>query len=137
MMTILICNRFADLLEDTFTIAFAIQLAMSTAWISITLLQVFIHHISIVFLVFTKRHSTCDACAFWELNTVCFTINETVEKIRVTYLFIAFEIALQSGDFIETGRYVAFIIGQLIHLFFFSIQGQKMIDHSVEVRDNV
>ncbi|XP_020277684.1 odorant receptor 13a-like [Pseudomyrmex gracilis] len=47
------------------------------------------------------------------------------------------QIAMQSNDVMEAARYVAFIIGQLIHLFCFSVQGQRLIDHSMEMRDKV
>ncbi|KAH0953261.1 Or9e6 [Eciton burchellii] len=77
--------QFAEFLENTFTITFAIQVMISTVWISITLLQ----------------------------------------------------IMLQSDNVLEVIRYVGFIIAQFIHLFFFSMQGQKMIDHSLQVCDKI
>ncbi|XP_070158310.1 odorant receptor 22c-like isoform X3 [Polyergus mexicanus] len=76
--------QFAKLLKDTFSITFAIQIAIVTVAMSISLLQMVVQ-----------------------------------------------------DDTLETMRYMAFIIGQLIHLFCFSLQGQRLIDHSLEVRDKI
>ncbi|XP_071571162.1 uncharacterized protein [Temnothorax nylanderi] len=77
--------KFAELLEDTFTIPFAIQMSIATVGISITLLQ----------------------------------------------------ITQQGGDIVESIRYVLYVIGQLIHLFFLSFEGQKLIDHSLQTCDKI
>ncbi|XP_029159743.1 uncharacterized protein LOC114931763 [Nylanderia fulva] len=77
--------QFAELLENTFSITFVIQILIVTVAMSVTLLQV----------------------------------------------------ASQLNDAMETSRYLAYIGGQLIHLFCFSLQGQKLIDHSLEMREKV
>ncbi|KAL6260946.1 hypothetical protein P5V15_008474 [Pogonomyrmex californicus] len=77
--------KFAELLEDTFTMPFAVEMLIATIGISITLLQ----------------------------------------------------ITQQNGDILESVRYVLYIIGQLIHLFFLSFEGQKLIDHSVQTCDKI
>ncbi|KAL0127090.1 hypothetical protein PUN28_005417 [Cardiocondyla obscurior] len=76
---------FAQFLENTFTISFAIQLLFVTIGLSITLVQ----------------------------------------------------LSIQLHDLAEASRYVLFIIGQLFHLFCFSFQGQRVIDHSIETRDKI
>ncbi|KAL0127089.1 hypothetical protein PUN28_005417 [Cardiocondyla obscurior] len=77
--------QFAQFLENTFTISFAIQLLFVTIGLSITLVQ----------------------------------------------------LSIQLHDLAEASRYVLFIIGQLFHLFCFSFQGQRVIDHSIETRDKI
>ncbi|XP_025266867.1 uncharacterized protein LOC105255147 [Camponotus floridanus] len=77
--------QFAELLEDTFSVTFAIQIAIVTVAMSISLLQM----------------------------------------------------AVQLDDILETIRCTAFVVGQLIHLFCFSLQGQKLIDHSLQMHDKI
>ncbi|KAL6431195.1 hypothetical protein ACFW04_007124 [Cataglyphis niger] len=77
--------QFAELLEDTFSITFAIQIAIVTVAMSISLLQM----------------------------------------------------AVQLDDILETMRYTAFVVGQLIHLFCFCLQGQRLIDHSFKIHDKI
>ncbi|KAL6431193.1 hypothetical protein ACFW04_007122 [Cataglyphis niger] len=57
------------------------------------------------------------------------------EKLKCTYRVL--EIARKSDDIIEAGRYMAFVISQLIHLFCFSLQGQKLLDHSQQICDKI
>ncbi|KYN43898.1 Putative odorant receptor 22c [Trachymyrmex septentrionalis] len=77
--------EYAQLLEDTFTIPFAMQILIVTIGMSITLLQI------------------------------------TQDK----------------SDILEATRYVFYIGGQLIHLFFLSFEGQRLIDHSLQIRDKM
>ncbi|XP_018378155.1 PREDICTED: uncharacterized protein LOC108770896 [Trachymyrmex cornetzi] len=77
--------RFAEILEDIFCIAFAVQMLIVTITLSITLLQV----------------------------------------------------ALLQGEINETFKYLAFIFAQVIHTFCFSIQGQRLIDHSSQLSDKI
>lgn len=44
---------------------------------------------------------------------------------------------MQLDNIIEVIRNAAFIGGQLIHIFCFSLQGQKLIDHSLEMQDKM
>ncbi|XP_050454043.1 odorant receptor 4-like [Cataglyphis hispanica] len=77
--------QFAELLADTFSISFIIQILMNTIVMSVTLLK----------------------------------------------------IATQLDDITEAVRYGLLIIAQLIHLFCFSLQGQKLLDHSLQIRDKI
>ncbi|XP_018054949.1 PREDICTED: putative odorant receptor 85d, partial [Atta colombica] len=84
-----VCSMFAvvgyaQLLEDTFNVSFAMQILIVTIGMSITLLQVCIHF-----------------------------------------------------NILESMRYALYIIGELIHLFFLSFEGQKLIDHSLQIRDKI
>jgi len=44
---------------------------------------------------------------------------------------------LQFGEIMEMMKYIPYIFGQVIHLFYLSLQGQKLIDHSVLIRDKM
>ncbi|XP_029677025.1 odorant receptor 4-like [Formica exsecta] len=37
----------------------------------------------------------------------------------------------------EATRYFLFIVAQLYYLFCFSLQGQKLMDHSIDIRDKI
>ncbi|XP_032665204.1 uncharacterized protein LOC116841417 [Odontomachus brunneus] len=76
--------KFAQILERTFTVPFALELICVVLGMSSTLLQV-----------------------------------------------------TQESDLLEVTRYVLYVIGQLIHLFFLSFEGQKLIDHSLQTRDRI
>ncbi|KAL0127077.1 hypothetical protein PUN28_005416 [Cardiocondyla obscurior] len=77
--------RLAKILEDTFSLSFAVQLLLITLCLSITLVQ-----------LSSQLHKSAEAI-----------------------------------------RYFVFFMAQLFHLFCFSFQGQKLINHSLETRDNI
>ncbi|XP_036149620.1 odorant receptor 13a [Monomorium pharaonis] len=77
--------QYVKLLEDTFSISFAVQLLLVTGCLSITLVQISTH----------------------------------------------------LHDLAEAMRYFVFFMAQLFHLFCFSFQGQKLINHSLETCDNI
>ncbi|XP_070523776.1 odorant receptor 13a-like isoform X2 [Cardiocondyla obscurior] len=79
--------RYAQLLEDTFTVPFAMQILLVTIALSITLLQM-------------------------------------VQQD-------------DSSNILQTIRYTLYVFGQLIHLFFLSFEGQKLIDHSLQIREKI
>lgn len=76
--------KYAQLIENTFTKPFAIQILIVTIGMSITLLQI-----------------------------------------------------TQQDNILEAIRYVFYTIGQLIHLFCLSFEGQKLIDHSLQMREKI
>ncbi|XP_011869957.1 PREDICTED: uncharacterized protein LOC105563189 [Vollenhovia emeryi] len=86
--------QFVKILEDTFSISFAVQLLLITLCLSITLVQ-------------------------------------------QDLTFLAFKLSTQLHDSAEAMRYFVFIMAQLFHLFCFSFQGQKLINHSLGTRDNI
>ncbi|XP_050454212.1 odorant receptor 13a-like [Cataglyphis hispanica] len=77
--------QFAKLIENAFSVPFAIQLMISTMSISVSLLQ----------------------------------------------------FSMQLNDLMEAIRYFVYILAQLFHLFCFSFQGKKLIDHSIEICDKI
>ncbi|KYN03930.1 hypothetical protein ALC62_05231, partial [Cyphomyrmex costatus] len=87
--------QFAQFLENTFTISFAVQLLFVTIGLSITLV------------------------------------------IKTRLYFLTLKLSIQLQDLAEAMRYFLFIFGQLFHLFCFSFQGQKVIDHSLETREKM
>ncbi|XP_011068547.1 PREDICTED: putative odorant receptor 85d [Acromyrmex echinatior] len=46
-------------------------------------------------------------------------------------------IALQYGDISEMLKYLMYIFGQVLHMFCFSLQGQRLINHSIQLRDKI
>ncbi|KAL0127099.1 hypothetical protein PUN28_005418 [Cardiocondyla obscurior] len=76
--------RLVELLENTFSIPFAIQMLLAIIGMSVTLLQI-----------------------------------------------------TQQNDIIKSCRYTLYVVGQLIHLFWFSFEGQKLIDHSLQMSDKI
>ncbi|XP_019699550.1 odorant receptor 4 isoform X1 [Harpegnathos saltator] len=77
--------KFAQTLESTFTVPFAVQLLIIIGTMSCTLLQ----------------------------------------------------ITQQEAGMLELIRYILYVIGQLFHLFCLSFEGQKLIDHSLRMRDKI
>ncbi|KAM0729106.1 Odorant receptor 22c [Formica fusca] len=77
--------QFATLLENTFTLSFAIQMLIVTVGMSITLVQ----------------------------------------------------LSMQFHNFAEATKYILFLGGQLFHLFCYSFEGQKLINHSSETCDKI
>jgi len=55
---------------------------------------------------------------------------------KIVFFFIS-KITQQNDDILESIRYVLYVIGQLIHLFFLSFEGQKLIDHSLHTCDKM
>ncbi|XP_029677004.1 odorant receptor 4-like [Formica exsecta] len=83
-------------------------------------------------------HAHWQALQFAKLLKDTFSITFGIQIAIVT---VAMSISLLQmvvqDDTLETMRYMAFIIGQLIHIFCFSLQGQRLIDHSLKVRDKI
>jgi len=52
------------------------------------------------------------------------------------YLFV-FKFTMQLYNLAEAMRYMVFIVAQMFHLFCFSFQGQKLINHSLETCDKM
>ncbi|XP_071639937.1 uncharacterized protein [Temnothorax longispinosus] len=58
--------------------------------------------------------------------------------IQIMIVTVAMSISLlQLNEIPEMMRYTAFVISQVIHLFCISLQGQRLIDHSVKIRDQI
>ncbi|XP_018378291.1 PREDICTED: odorant receptor 9a-like [Trachymyrmex cornetzi] len=57
--------------------------------------------------------------------------------VTVTLTITLLQVALQYGDINEMFKYLMYIFGQVLHTFFFSLQGQRLINHSIQLRDKV
>ncbi|XP_011869872.1 PREDICTED: odorant receptor 13a-like [Vollenhovia emeryi] len=79
------------------------------------------------------------ALQFTQFLESAFMISFAVQLLFVTIgLSITLvQLSIQLQDSAEAIRYILFIFGQLFHLFCFSFQGQKVIDHSLETRDKI
>ncbi|XP_029677018.1 odorant receptor 13a-like [Formica exsecta] len=84
-------------------------------------------------------HTHWRALQFAELLADTFSITFIIQIliITVTMSVTLLKIAGQSNDNMEVARYIAYVVGQLIHLFCFSLQGQRLIDHSLQIRDKI
>ncbi|XP_014487792.1 PREDICTED: uncharacterized protein LOC106751416, partial [Dinoponera quadriceps] len=47
------------------------------------------------------------------------------------------QITQQEAGGLETSRYIFYVMGQLFHLFCLSFEGQKLINHSLEMCDKI
>ncbi|XP_072762544.1 uncharacterized protein [Anoplolepis gracilipes] len=70
-------------------------------------------------------------------NTFCVTLVIQMFIVVVAMSVTLLQMAVQLENIFETTRYIAFISGELIHIFFFSLQGQRLIDHSLEIHDKI
>ncbi|XP_018378289.1 PREDICTED: putative odorant receptor 85d [Trachymyrmex cornetzi] len=57
--------------------------------------------------------------------------------MTVTMSITLLQIALQINENRETLKYMIYISAQLLQTFCFSLQGQRLIDHSVQLRDKI
>ena len=59
------------------------------------------------------------------------------KRLKYGMFFFAFKITLLYGDINEMLRYLMYIFGQVLHTFCFSLQGQKLINHSIQLHDKM
>lgn len=105
-------RRFAKLLESTFSISFAVQILLITICLSMTLVQV----------------------SYLQVGSIRTTHNA---ELKENLTSLAFKLSTQLHDSAQSMRNFVLIMAQLFHLFCFSLQGQKLINHSLETRDNM
>ncbi|XP_029663989.1 uncharacterized protein LOC115235966 [Formica exsecta] len=88
----------------------------------------------VAFLVYTHR----EALEYAQLIEDTFTKPFAIQMLIVT---IGMSVSLlqitQQDDILEAIRYIFYVFGQLIHLFCLSFEGQKLIDHSLQMRDKM
>ncbi|XP_011262521.3 putative odorant receptor 85d [Camponotus floridanus] len=94
--------------------------------------------------IYTQRialsvHTHWRALQFAEFleNTFSVTLITQMFIIIVAMSVTLLQMVMQVGNSIEMVRYAASVIGQLIHIFCFSLQGQKLIDHSLQMQDKI
>ncbi|XP_014484604.1 PREDICTED: uncharacterized protein LOC106749541 [Dinoponera quadriceps] len=79
------------------------------------------------------------ALEFAERLENTFSLNFGIELLLVTVVLsiTLLQITMQSEDTVETMRYVLYVLAQLVHLLVFCCEGQRLIDHSLQIRDKM
>ncbi|XP_029163288.1 uncharacterized protein LOC114934742 [Nylanderia fulva] len=67
--------------------------------------------------------------------TISFAVQVFIVTVGMSISLVQFSMHLH--DLTEAMRYLVFIIAQMFHLFCFSFQGQKLINHSLETCDKI
>ncbi|XP_012526541.2 odorant receptor 13a isoform X2 [Monomorium pharaonis] len=93
------------------------------------------YHKSVVFSIYAHRKALQFAKLLEDTFTISFVVQLLVVTIGLSITLVQLSINLQ--DFAEAMRYSVFIIAQLFHLFCLSFQGQKLINHSLEISDKI
>ncbi|XP_070158315.1 odorant receptor Or2-like [Polyergus mexicanus] len=68
--------------------------------------------------------------------SISFAIQLTIVTVAVSITLLQVSTQLHL-NIAEATRYFLFIVAQLYYLFCFSLQGQKLIDHSLDIRDKI
>ncbi|EFN89953.1 Putative odorant receptor 22c [Harpegnathos saltator] len=94
-------------------------------------------------VVYNKRIAYCVEmhCAAIEFAghlEETFSLNFGIELLLVTIVMsiTLFQVTSQS-NIVEAMRYLIYVIAQLVHLFVFCWEGQRLIDHSLQIRDKM
>ncbi|KAL0127109.1 hypothetical protein PUN28_005419 [Cardiocondyla obscurior] len=84
-------------------------------------------------------HIHCRALQFAELleETFCVTFAAQMLVIVLTLSITLLQMALQLDDIIAIMKCILYVIAQILHVFIYSLQGQKLIDHSLHIRDKI
>ncbi|XP_072748581.1 uncharacterized protein [Anoplolepis gracilipes] len=88
----------------------------------------------IAFIVYAHQEALEYAQLIEHVFTKPFAVQMLIATIGMSVSLLQI---MQQEDTLEAIRYVLYVIGQLIHLFFLSFEGQKLIDHSLEMRDKI
>ncbi|XP_011864058.1 PREDICTED: odorant receptor 22c-like [Vollenhovia emeryi] len=89
----------------------------------------------ITFLVHEHREALNCAELLENTFTVPFAVQMFVVTIGMSFTLV--QATQPNGEILESIRYVLYIVGQLIHLFFLSYEGQKLIDHSLQTSNKI
>ncbi|XP_019886468.1 uncharacterized protein LOC105278146 [Ooceraea biroi] len=86
---------------------------------------------------FVHRHREILECAqhLEDIFTFPFAIQILIVTVGMSITLL--QITQQNDDYLEATRYVFYVIAEMIHLFFLSLEGQKLIDHSFQIRDRI
>nr|XP_012224261.1 PREDICTED: putative odorant receptor 85d [Linepithema humile] len=106
----------------------------------------FVEHVCSMFAVvgkyvyYTFRYTNIDSDNrdehFFATSMLLF-ITKMVLALQEKLQCFFFEIAQGNEDTLEAIRYIFYVFGQMIHLFFLSFEGQRLIDHSLQMRDKI
>ncbi|XP_029163267.1 uncharacterized protein LOC114934726 [Nylanderia fulva] len=70
-------------------------------------------------------------------NTFSVTLVIQIFIVIISMSVTLLQMTVKLDSTIEAIRNAAFVGGQLIHIFCFSLQGQKLIDHSIQMQDKI
>lgn len=73
----------------------------------------------------------------WRVTDYVSNYNQVIKLDYDNITFAFFEITLRSDDTLEAMRYIIYVIAQMVHLFIFCWEGQRLIDHSLQMRDEM
>ncbi|XP_067204432.1 odorant receptor 13a-like isoform X3 [Linepithema humile] len=90
----------------------------------------------IALLVHTHRQALELAQLLEKLCTVSFFIQMFIVVVALSTTMTEV-IRMETDGILESTRYALYSIGQLLHLFFLSFEGQKLIDHSLQIREKI
>ncbi|XP_025266868.1 uncharacterized protein LOC105255145 [Camponotus floridanus] len=90
---------------------------------------------NVMFAVHVHREALQFAILLENTFSLSFGIQMLIAVVGMSISLVQF--TMQLHDFGEAMRYMLFIGGQLIHLFCYSFQGQKLINHSTGICDKI
>ncbi|XP_011643579.1 uncharacterized protein LOC105431227 isoform X2 [Pogonomyrmex barbatus] len=94
-----------------------------------------IHCKKVALLVHKHREALQYAQLLESIFTGPFAVQILIVTIGMSISLL--QITQDNSDILESTRYVFYVIGQLIHLFFLSFEGQRLIDHSLQICDKM
>ncbi|XP_072762433.1 uncharacterized protein [Anoplolepis gracilipes] len=79
------------------------------------------------------------ALQFAELLEKTFSLSFFIQMflIIVGMSLTLLQMVVQLNNLVEVLRYLGFFFSQLLHIFYFSLQGQRLIDHSLQIHDKI
>lgn len=65
-------------------------------------------------------------------------VRKIVINAKINFIiFLGLKVTQEDANVLVILKYVVYVIAQLIHIFCFSFEGQKLIDHSLQTRDTM
>ncbi|XP_039307229.1 odorant receptor 13a-like isoform X1 [Solenopsis invicta] len=89
----------------------------------------------IAFSVYTHRKALKFAQLIGDTFSLTLTIQLALNTVMISITLL--QVTQQQADILQLIRYVMYVVGQLVHLFCLSFEGQKLIDHSLQTRDKI
>ncbi|XP_050454210.1 odorant receptor 13a-like [Cataglyphis hispanica] len=94
-----------------------------------------IYYEHIILSIHAHRRALQFAKLIENVYSKSFAIQLIINTITVSVSLL--QLSTHLNDMTEVMRYLIYIIAQLFHLFCFSFQGQKLINHSLEIRNEI
>ncbi|XP_036144401.1 odorant receptor 13a [Monomorium pharaonis] len=93
------------------------------------------YHKQIAFSVYTHRKALRFAQLIGDTFSLTLTLQLALNTVMISITLL--QVTQQQADILQLIRYIMYVIGQLIHLFCLSFEGQKLIDHSLQTCDKI